>query len=109
MFAFGLWLVLSIAFILLGFYCCFSKHAKAFGFWANAKVFEVEEEMVRSYNKALGRLWIVFGVLLVPIGLPLVSGQNSPLILLSVVGTMFLAIGAMIYYVLVIEKKYRKK
>lgn len=109
MVAFVIWLIMSVAFILLGIYCFFSKSAKAFGFWANAEVFEVEAEKVRLYNRALGRLWMVFGVLFAILGIPLLKGQNAPEVLLSVVGTMFLAIGAMIYYVLVLENKYRKK
>lgn len=107
MVAFCCWMLLAIAFIGLGIYCFLSKKASAFGFWANAEMFEVAE--VREYNRALGKLWCVFGVLLGIVGIPLLDGQNSPTVLLSVVGTMFLAIGAMVYYVLVIEKKYRKK
>lgn len=109
MLAFGIWLAMSGFFVALGIYCYISKSAKAFGFWANAEVFDVEENEVRTYNKALGKLWIVFGALLAVLGIPLLKGQNAPEVLLSVVGTMFLSIGAMAYYVLVLEKKYRKK
>lgn len=42
-------------------------------------------------------------------GLPLLNGQNSALILLSIVGVMAEAIITMAIYVTVIEKKYRKK
>ena len=107
--AFIIWLVLAAFFVGLGIYCCFSKKAKAFGFWANAEVFAVKDGKVREYNKALGRLWIVFGIILAFLGIPLLKGQNAPEVMLSVVGTMFLSIGAMVYYVVVLENKYRKR
>lgn len=107
MFAFGIWSLMSLAFICLGVYCFFSKREVAFGFWANAEVFPVND--IKKYNHALGRLWIVFGALLAVLGLPLLEGQNSLMILLSVVGTMILAISCMVVYVLIIEKKYRQK
>lgn len=109
MVAFGIWLAISIFFVALGIYCYVSKSAKAFGFWANAEVFGVKDGKVREYNKALGRLWIVFGIIFALLGIPLLKGQNAPEALISVVGTMFLSIGAMVYYVVVLENKYRKR
>lgn len=107
MLAFGIWSLMSLTFICLGIYCFFSKREVAFGFWANAEVFPVND--IKKYNHALGRLWIVFGALLAVLGIPLLKGQNSLMILLSVVGTMILAISCMVVYVLIIEKKYRQK
>ena len=75
--AFIIWLVLATFFVGLGIYCCFSKKAKAFGFWANAEVFAVKDGKVREYNKVLGRLWIVFGIILAFLGIPLLKGQNA--------------------------------
>ena len=66
-------------------------------------------EDVKGYNRALGILWCVYGVLFVLIGLPLLAGQNSGSIIISMLGTMFISIGAMIAYVVGIEPKYRKK
>ena len=106
-FAFLAWAVCGAAFIILGFYDSLSKKEKAFGFWANAETFEVND--VRAYNKALGKLFCVFGIIFIMLGIPLLGGQNSPLVLISVVGVMFEAIAAMVVYVTVIEKKYRKK
>lgn len=105
--AFIIWAVVALAAIALGIYIRKSKKAKPFGFWANAEAPEVTD--VVAYNKALGKLWIVFGVGFALDGLPLLAGQNSALIMLSVVGAMFLAIGTMIYYTLAIETKYKKK
>lgn len=107
--AFIIWLVIATFFVGLGIFCYVSKSAKAFGFWANAEVFAVKEGKLREYNKALGRLWIVFGIIFALLGIPLLKGQNAPEALISVVGTMFLSIGTMVYYTVVLENKYRKK
>lgn len=107
MFAFIIWLVISCAFILFGIYSFISKKEVAFSFWANAEVFPVNN--VKAYNRAVGKLWCVFGIVLAALGLPLLNGQNSPYILLSILGVMAEAIIAMAVYVTVIEKKYRKK
>lgn len=104
---FIIWLVFGCAIIGWGIYNYFSKKAKPFGFWANAEMFPVED--VRSYNRALGRLWCVFGIVFILLGLPMLSGQNSPWIILSILGVMAESIAAMAIYVTVIEKKYRKK
>ena len=105
--AFIIWALMGVLFIVMGIYDISSKKAKPFGFWANAEVASIED--VRGYNRALGILWCVFGVLFVLIGLPLLAGQNSGSIIISMLGTMFISIGAMIAYVVGIEPKYRKK
>lgn len=106
MLAFILWTALGAAFILFGIFAAHSKKEKAFGFWANAKMFPVKD--VRAYNRSVGKLWIVFGAGLILLGIPLLGGKNSPYALLSVLGIMIEAIAAMAVYVMVIEKKYRK-
>ena len=63
----------------------------------------------RDYNKATGKLFLCFGIVFIILGLPLLAGQNSPLILLSVAGDIFLVITVMLVYELVIMKKYRKR
>ena len=57
----------------------------------------------------MGKLWCVFGLILIVLGLPLLKKQNSPFILFSILGVMAEAIVTMAVYVTVIEKKYRKK
>ena len=84
-----------------------SKKAKPFGFWANAEVAPIED--VKGYNRALGILWCVYGVLFTLIGLPLLDGQNSGLIIIPILGAMLISIAAMVAYVVGIEPKYRKK
>ncbi len=105
--AFIIWALIGVLFIAMGIYDLSSKKAKPFGFWANAEVASIED--VKGYNRALGILWCVYGVLFVLIGLPLLAGQNSGSIIISMLGTMFISIGAMIAYVVGIEPKYRKK
>ncbi len=105
MLGFILWTLVSLMFVVLGIVAFFAK--KPMGFFANADMFEVTD--VKGYNRAVGILWCVYGIIMILLGLPLLAGQNSPFILLTVVGIMVETIGMVIVYVLVIEKKYRKK
>ena len=105
--AFVIWIIMGLVFIGLGIYTMYANTQRPFGFWANAKTFEVTD--VKAYNKALGKLWIVFGAVFITLGLPLLGGQNSAGIILSMLGVMVLSIATMVIYVVVIEPKYRKK
>ena len=107
MLAFTIWSIIGLLFIILGIYAFFSKKAQPMGFWANAKMFEVTD--VRKYNAAMSKLFIGFGIVFIILGLPLLSGQNSALIILSVFGVMAEVILMMAIYTIVIEKKYKKK
>ena len=102
---FVIWCIVSCFFVGLGIFTFFSK--KPVGFWANAEMFEVTD--VKKYNNAVGKLFCALGIVFVVLGLPLLAGQNSPLVLISVIGVMFAIIITMIIYIMVIEKKYRKK
>lgn len=105
--AFIIWAIMGVLFIAMGIYDLNSKKAKPFGFWANVEVLSIED--VKGYNRALGILWCVYGTLFTLIGLPLLDGQNSGLIIISILGAMIISIAAMVVYVVVIEPKYRKK
>ena len=105
--AYIIWAVIGVMFIAMGIYEICSKKEKPFGFWANANTVPIED--VKGYNRALGILWCVYGTLFALIGLPLLGGQNSGMLILTMLGTMFISIGAMIAYVVCIEPKYRKK
>ena len=105
--AFVIWAIMGAIFIVMGIYCLKYKRVQPFGFWANAEVKPVED--VKGYNRSLGILWCVYGVLFTLIGLPLLDGQNSGLIIITMLGTMFISIGAMVAYVVGIESKYCKK
>lgn len=103
---FIIWSIVGAVFIFLGVYVYFSKKERAFGFWANAKMFEVNN--VKAYHHALGKLYVVFGLVFILLGLSLCVGQNSPYIILTILGCLFEIIVVMAVYVMVIEKKYRK-
>ncbi|MDD2978993.1 MAG: hypothetical protein PHN80_03380 [Hespellia sp.] len=97
------WAIIGCFIIGLGISAFFRK--KAVDFWANVKVEPMND--IRKYNYALGKLLIVYGVIFNILGIPLLSGQNSPLILLSVLGIMIETIVTMVFYTQMIAKKYR--
>lgn len=107
--AFIIWAIVGVLFIVMGIYDMNSKKAKPFGFWANAEVGPIED--VKSYNRALGILWCVYGALFTLMGLPLLilDEQNVGLIIIPVLGIMLISIGAMVVYTVGIESKYRKR
>ena len=107
--AFIVWTIMGVLFIVMGIYDMNSKKEKPFGFWANAEVGPIED--LKGYNRALGILWCVYGILFILIGLPLLilDEKNSGLIIIPVVGAMLISIGAMIVYCVGIESKYSKK
>lgn len=55
MLGFIIWLLVGCAFVGFGIYCFYSKKEVAFGFWANADMFSVNN--VNAYNRAMGKLW----------------------------------------------------
>lgn len=107
MLAFIAWAVLGVFFIVFGIRVMKSKRAKPFGFWANAEVPVVTD--VQAYNRALGKLWCIYGGVLVLLGVPLLDGQNSPFVFISIVGTMLATIVVMVVYTIKIEEKYKEK
>ncbi len=99
------WALFGCFMIGLGISAFFKK--KAVGFWANIKTFQVND--LKGYNRATGKLFIIYGVIFIILGIPLLSGQNSPYILLSILGVMMETIAIMAIYSLYITKKYEKK
>ncbi len=102
---FTAWGVVGILMIGIGIWALFSK--KPVNFWANTSVSEINNP--KQYNYAVAKLFCLYGIIFIILGIPLLAGQNSAWILLSVIGVMIESIMAMIIYVLVIEKKYKKK
>ena len=104
-----------IGFIMWAFFGCFMIGLgirafflkKAAGFWANMKTLPVND--IKGYNRATGKLLIAYGVVFIVLGVPLLSGQNTPYILLSVLGVMIETIAIMAVYHLSITKKYKEK
>lgn len=102
---FIIWAICGCLMIGIGISAFFSK--KAVGFWANVKMFPVND--IKGYNRATGKLFILYGAIFIVLGIPLLSEQNTPYILLSVLGVMVETIAIMAVYSLVITKKYREK
>ncbi len=100
---FLIWCVFGSMFLGLAAYAWFSK--KPVRFWANAEVFQVTD--VKKYNHALSKLFGLFGIILIVLGIPLLPGQNSVWILFSVAGAMVESIISMAVYSLIIERKYK--
>lgn len=105
MIGFIIWAICGCIMIGIGISAFFSK--KAVGFWANSKMFPVND--VKGYNHATGKLFIIYGVIFIILGIPLLSSQNTPYILISVLGVMIETIAFMAIYSMVITKKYQKK
>ncbi len=102
-----IWVLVNIVFFIIGIVSWKSK--VPVGFFSNFKSPENSEIAdVRGYNHAVARIWFVFAAIMALLGLPLLAGQNSPLIMISVIGMLWLCIGVCMAYVKV-EKKYRTK
>lgn len=102
---FILWLIAGCLLIALGIGAFFAK--KEVGFFNNVKPLPMRD--VKAYNRAVGKLLIIYGIVFMALGLPLLAGQNSALLLLSILGVVAETIGAMAVYILVIQNKYEKK
>ncbi len=105
MIGFILWCVAGCLFVFMGIAAFYSK--KPVGFWNVCRMGQVTD--VKKYNRAVGKLWCVAGVCFIGLGTPLLAGQNSPIILVSLAGSLVWAIGVMVIYELGIMRKYRKQ
>lgn len=102
MIGFIIWAVVGVLFPAIGIHAFFA--GKPVGFWANAKTPDIED--LKSYNRAVGTIFLIYGVIFILLGLPLLLKTN--LIVFSIIGVMFETIAMMAAYT-VIEQKYRKK
>ena len=102
---FVVYALMGILFAAYGAYCFFA--VKPQRFWANIKAFEVND--VKEYNKAMGKLWIFFGLCLAGSGLFLLKGEDTYFVLIPILIPVLLAIVMMAVYTVVIEEKYRKR
>lgn len=100
---FILWTIISIVFVYIGITTRRSSiPVNLFTFSDVPKVNDV-----KGYNRAVSNLWLVFTVLFEMIGISLLFiKQNSPFVVLIVLGVAFLVIGMMVAYIK-IESKYR--
>lgn len=99
-----IWAAVGLLLIGIGVHAFFAK--KPQHFWANVKMGKVTE--IKKYNRAVGKLFCVYGVLFILLGLPLLC-ENEGWILLSCFGVMPLTIALMAIYAAVIEPKYVEK
>ncbi len=97
MYAFGIWLTASVLFAGIGLTAWNAK--KAVRFWSITQQIQVRD--VRKYNRAVAKMWFVFAGLFAVAGLPLLGGQNSPWIICSILGSMFLSIGMMFFFLMI--------
>ena len=105
---FVIWVICGLLFVGIGIYDYRSK--KQVGFWANFDVPEVED--VIGFNKAVGRLFIIYGVVFILIGIPLIPSifyKNILLVFIPIIGAVFETIWLMVYFVMKIEKDYYPK
>ena len=105
---FVIWVICGLLFVGIGIYDYMSK--KQVRFWANFDVPEVED--VIGFNKAVGRLFITYGVVFILIGIPLIPSifyKNVLLVFIPIIGTVFETIWLMVYFVMKIEKDYYPK
>lgn len=100
---FIIWSVVALIFVFIGIYTW--KSNEPVGFFTGQKPPEVTD--TKGYNHAVAKIWFVFATVMELLGLPLLAGQNSPYIMLSVFGAMFSVIGIIVAYVRV-ETKYKK-
>lgn len=91
---------------MLGVSCFKSK--KQVGFWSSSFPVKIAADKIQSYNRAVGKLWIGYGSVLCLLGLPLLTGQNSPWALVTILGIVFATIGLLLIYTS-IETKYTKR
>ena len=101
MIIFSIWGIAGLVPIALGIHTW--RSSKAINFWANIKITEGMSD-VKSYNQAVAKLLWIFGIIFILLGLPLLLGQNSPLIILSVLGTIFECIFFMIMLIKIANK-----
>lgn len=102
MIGFIIWSICGIGFIFFGLYCFKSK--KPMRFWANSTS-ELHVSNISKYNHAVGKMWIIYGVVFILFGIFLLAGQNSPLVIISILGCVFDTIGLVLVYCK-IEDKY---
>lgn len=101
---FIIWSIVGLLLMGIGISDFFIK--KPAGFWANAEAEKVTD--VKKYNKAVGTLIIVYAVIFILLGTPLLS-ENKVLILFTMLGVMFETIITMCVYTVGISEKYKVK
>ncbi len=102
---FVLWLAVGALLAGIGVSAFFAR--KEVGFFCNVEPLPMRD--VKGYNRAVGKLFIVYGIVFALLGIPLLAGQNFPGILISILGVVAETIAAMAVYILAIQSRYEKK
>ena len=97
-----IWSVICVIMMIFGICAWISKSPVRF--WNVGQ--EIQVSNIKKYNRAVAKLWVVFAAGFEVIGLPIMGGQNSAGVVITILGAMFLSIALMIAYTR-IEKKYR--
>jgi len=101
--AFIIWCLVDFVFIIIGFFMFFSKQTVSL--WANVKSPEITDtEARKKHNRTTAKLWWIYSIVFLILGLPLLKGQNHPLIILSILGVVFETIILMAIYILFTSK-----
>lgn len=98
---FVIWTLVSLFLFGIGIRTWTSRGAA--GFFTGVKPPEVTD--VRKYNRAVALLWFAYVALFWLLGLPLLfMRQNSPVFLLSILGTAVISIALTVVYNRILEK-----
>ena len=101
---FTIWSLVALIFLIIAIVSLRSE--KPVGFYTGVKPPEVKD--IKKYNKAVSTIWFVFFGVFELLGLPLLFyRQNSPIFIISILGTVFLCISIAIAYNHVLNK-YKK-
>lgn len=103
---FAIWAAVALVLVGIGIYDLRTDRQVEVGFWAGIKTPPMRD--VKAYNRAVGKLFIAYGLILILLGLPLLTG-NALLIILSIAGIMLESIVFMAVYMVGIQGKYEKK
>ncbi len=103
--AFLVFVLIGVFFVILGIYTYSSKKLQKF----LVKIKPTNVDDISGYNKALGKLYAVFGIIVALTALPILIDSDSLLAVFSIVIVIFEYMILLLVYVLKIESKYSKK
>lgn len=109
MIGFLMWALFGGGFIAAGLYGFFTTREKPMRFWANVQDAPIAPENARTYNRALGKLWIAYGAGLIFLGMPILGDSDALTVISTSVGVVFLTLAMIVIFMFGIEGKYRKR
>ena len=102
---FIIWAISGCLIIAIGINIFFLK--KQAGLMPNVNTPRIKD--LKGYNHATGKLFVLFGVLFIVLGVPILFDKSSLFMLLSIIGVLILTIATLAVYILYIDEKYREK